>query len=165
VPVTSALGYLQKLLDGLPMPGTGTASLVCLVTPPPVFSEPGPVPHCYVWVLGGRESRSTVPRNTGPGTPGGFKEIVHQPHLLLLWAGIDEQGALFAGMIDAVMEALRTAVPNPALITDPVTQAVTQIVDTGEVITYRSVVRPAPDQRSNQFEAMFEVSMTEVIQA
>lgn len=169
MPVSSALAYLQKLLNGLPMPGQGTPKLVCLVTPPPLFSSPGPVPHCYAYVLRGRESRDkplgSVPRNTGPGTPSGFKGIVHTPQLTLLWEGIDEQGSLFTGMIDAVMAALRTAYPNPALVTDPNTGVVTQLADTGEVIEYWSAVRPQPDQQICQFEAVFQVPLTEVIQA
>jgi len=168
MPVSSVLSYLQNLLNGLEMPGTGTAALVCAITPPPLFSDPGIIPSCYLWAADGRESRDrpagTMPRNTGPGTPGGWKSIVHQTQLLLLWSGSAGEAFLFTGMIDAIMAALRTTAV-PALVTDPDTGIITQIADTGETITYKTAIRPVPDQQSNQYEAMFGMPLTEVIQA
>lgn len=170
MPVGTVLSYVQGLLSGLPMPGQGTASLVCSIVPPPVFSEPGIIPTCYLWAGEGRESRSTAlgspPRNTGPGTPAGFKAVVHQVQWVLLWSGTDEPAhLLFASMIDTILERLRTATPMPADAADPATGTETQLVDVGEDMTYRTAIRPAADQRSNQYEALFSMPVTEVIRA
>jgi len=164
------LAYAQGLLNGLAMPGP-VAPLACFIRPPDLFTDPGTVPACYVWPAEGREARDTkyagsIPRNTGPGTPSGFKTIAHQMDAWVVWAGADDGTALlFPAMIDAIMAAFRTAYPMPAQATDPYTGTQTQIDNIGEVQSYRITRRPVPDQQNNRYDALLTVPVIEVIQA
>lgn len=165
--LASALSYLRDLLDGLPMPGDAP-NLSCLTTAPPPFEDPGAIPTFYLWLPDGRESRkgdaASMPRNTGPGTSSGFKSTVHHLAGEFQWqnAGPD---LLFYAMLDAIMARLRTA-GAPALFTDPYdADLITQMADVGEEMTYRTAVRPKPDQQANQYQAVLEIPLTEVIQA
>lgn len=170
MPITSALQYIKTLLSGLPMPG-GAANLAAYIIPPDPNVETD-IPTAYVWFPQGDESRDgpagTMPRNTGPGTFSGDKTILHDIDIFLTWFGADDDpkaDSLFPGMVDAVMKALRTAVPNPAPVTDPWTEEVTQIADTGEKMKYRSEVRAVADQRYLRFDALITLQLTEVISA
>jgi hypothetical protein len=168
VPLASALGYLQGLLDELPMPGNAP-NLSCLTTAPPPFKDPGPIPTFYLWLPDGRESRNgpaaSMPRNGAfGGTGSGFKSTVHHLAGEFQWqnAGPD---LLFYAMLDAIMARLRTA-DAPALVTDPYdVDLITQMADVGEEMSYRTAVRPVPDQQANQYQAVLEIPLTEVIQA
>jgi hypothetical protein len=169
MPISSALSYVRGLLDGLGMPGPAT-SLVCSITPPDPFADPGIIPTCYLWPANGRESRDgpagTASRNQGPNTSSGFKTLAHQMEIWLVWDGADNGSApLFPAMIDAVNAALRTAYPMPADVTDPYTGATSQMSNIGEVLSWRVSVRPIPDSRNNRYEALLQVLITEVIQA
>lgn len=170
MPLASALSYLRGLLDGLPMPGN-VAGLSCLVTAPPPFEDPGAIPTLYLWLPDGRESRDgpgTMPRNgVFGGTGSGDKITVHRPAGELQWqnAGPD---LLFYAMVDAIMARLRTAPTRAAdtQVTDPYDASlVTQMLNVGEEMTYRTAVRPVPDQQANQYQALIQLVLTEVIQA
>lgn len=166
MPIASALSYVQGLLEDLALPDG--SNLVCSITAPETFGDPGPIPTCYMWPTPGREARNprnagTFPRNAGPGTPAGFKTIQHRFQILLLWCGPGPD-LLFHAMIDAIMGRLRTA-PAPREAADPYTGEVTQMADIGEEMSYRMSVRPVADQRDNQYEALIEAPLTEVIQA
>lgn len=170
MPISSALSYVQGLLDGLAMPGPSGAALVCSIRPPVPFTDPGIIPVCYLWPAGFDESRkgpaASMPRNQGPNTSSGFKSIVHQMSGWVVWAGADDGTALlFPAMIDAISAALRYAYPMPANATDPYTGVQSQIADIGEVLSGRISVAPVPDQQNNQYEALLQMPVTEVIQA
>lgn len=167
MPLASALSYVQGLLDGLPMPGGG--NLACKITAPEIFNDPGIVPTCYLWPSPGREARDprnagTMPRNTGGiASTAGFKTIEHRFQILLLWSGPGTE-LLFYSMMDALMGCLRTS-PSPQEYPDPDTGDVSQMVNIGEDMSYRMSVKPAPDQQFNQYEALIEAPLLEVLQA
>ena len=51
--------------------------------------------------------------------------------------GNDPDGdTLFGGIMDGIMDALRTSFPNPAILTDPWTGVQTLAANTGEDMTY-----------------------------
>lgn len=107
-----------------------------------------------------------MPRNQGPNTSSGFKPIVHQMAGWLRWSGPDDGTALlFPAMVDAITAALRTAYPMPAIAIDPYTGAKSQLSDIGEALRGRISVQPSPDQQNNQYEALLQMPVTEVIQA
>jgi hypothetical protein len=165
VPISSALTYVRGLLDALPMPYP-TAPLVCTVRPPEPFTDPGPIPTCYLWPSDFDESRQDTSRNQGPGTSSGFKIITHQMGGWVRWSGADGgTGLLFPAMVDAICAALRTAYPMPADVTDPYTGDGSQISNVGEVLRGRINVMPVPDQQNNQYEALLLMPVIEVIQA
>ena len=82
MPIASVLGYLQGLLDGLPMPD-GVDPLAAYILPPDPNTETT-TPTVYVWPTAFGESRnsdeggSSMPRNTGPGTFSGVKRFNHK---------------------------------------------------------------------------------------
>lgn len=166
--LASALSYVQGLLDGLPLP-VAAANLACKVTAPEVFSDPGPIPTLYLWLPDGRESRDrppgTLPRNGSFGAAGsGFKGTVHHLAGEVLWQDPGPD-LLFYAMLDAIMTQLRTA-PAPQEFTDPyVPGLVTQMANIGEEMSYRTAVRPVPDQQANQYQAVLQLPLLEVIQA
>ena len=105
----------------------------------------------YVWPASGPESRLAWPRNTGPGTPAGWKQTRHSILLYLVW--FDSQDTdlnidiNFPALIDFVMFTLRTTT-DPAPVTDPLTGNPSWLLDIGENMTYeyvtpRSHRRPA----------------------
>lgn len=169
MPLSSALSYVQGLLNGVAMPRP-VPPLACSIRPPDLFTDPGIIPACYLWPADGAESRDspvgTMPRNRGPGTPSGDKSITHQMTGWVVLAGADDGTALlFPAMIDAIAAALRTAYPMPALATDPYTGAVSQISDVGEKLSWRIIREPVPDQQNNRYVALIQIPFAEVIQA
>lgn len=171
MPVVTVQGYLRDLLSGLEMP-YGQPAAACFVTPPDPYIK-ARVPTIYVWPTDGEENRSpelggTVPRNSGPNTPSGTKGILHQFDVYLTWFGYDqgEQGdPLFPGMMDAVMSALRYSQPNPAYITDPNTGLTSTIYNVGEQIRYRSGLESTAEERFLRYDALFNVSIWEILNA
>jgi hypothetical protein len=52
----------------------------------------------------------------------GFEVLEHKIGILVVWFGPDdapEGDTLFPGIVDRIMRALRTAWPNPTILTDP----------------------------------------------
>src|SRR5271154_224216 len=164
--------YIQGLLQGLPMPGENTDAMVAYIDPPDPNEETD-IPTAYVWPTDGDESRDpknggSNPRNSGPGTFSGDKPLVHNLDIFIVWMGSaddDATGSIWLGIIDAVMAALRTATPDPALVTDPWTQVGSQVADVGEKMTYRTVVNALADQAYNRYDALIKGPVTEVISA
>lgn len=119
--------HVQGLLDGLVAPGMAPdEKLDCYITPPTVEALDGP--KCYVWGGTGRERRRTMPR------PIGLKALTWTIDVYLVYETSSEDTNLdqaFPLLIDAVMGALRAA-PMPIWITDPTTQARSQLVAIGE---------------------------------
>lgn len=167
MPLAGAMLFVQGLLDGLPMPG-GSPRLAAWITPDDPDPDPAERPAAYIWPLPGDEKRLTVPRNTGPGTPAGWKTLCHDIGIYLIWFGSDadpDADTAYPGYLDALMDALRTAWPMPAFITDPNTGEVTQVVNAGEDMHYDSPPpRSVADQRYLRYEALIHVPVTEQIQ-
>jgi hypothetical protein len=159
------MAFINGLLNNLEMPG-GAPTLASYITPPDPNVE-ADVPTAYVWPMPGSEKRLTEPRNTGPGTPAGWKTTRHEIGIYLVWFGSDEDpdaDALFPGYLDALMDALRTAWPMPAVLTDPWTGEQTQLVDAGEEMSYDSPPpRATEDQRYLRYDALIRVPVTEAI--
>ncbi len=173
MPITSCQQYIKGLLDGLPMPG-GAPPLAAYVTPPDPNVE-SEIPTAYIWPSDGDESRNTnmagtMPRNTGPGTFSGDKTINHRLTVWFVWFQADDDSdadTLFPGMVDAIMYALRFAVPDPEeYLTDPWTGGLSQLADTGENMRYRiDPPHSTKSQRYLMYVAEIDLPLIEVISA
>ena len=161
--------YAQSLLDNLPLPGVGTPNLSAVITPrdPNVQAE---IPTAYIWPTKGMESRSpalggTIPRNTGPGTPSGLKPLEHELEIFLVYFGQDddtESDTLFPGIVEAVMQALRTS-PDPAQVSDPYSGVVSTFVNVGEHMAWEIVINAVADQAYNRYDCLLTCKMFELI--
>lgn len=170
MPVNSVQVYIQGLLNGLEMQ-ENIPALVAYITPPDPNVE-ADRPTAYVWPSTGSESRDysmggTVPRNTGPGTPSGWKNISHDMHVWLVWFGQDDDPSAdttFPGIVDAVMFRLRTS-PERPLVVDPITQQQSWLLDIGEKMSYEIDIRALSDQAYNRYDALITVPVIEILQA
>lgn len=169
MPINSTQVYIQNLIDGLLMPGNA-GRLRAYITPPDPNVE-AEIPTAYVWPSDGDESRrsdkgGTVPRNTGIGTPSGYKAFEHHLDIWVVWFGQDDDPAAdtwFPGMIDAIMLVLRTS-PDPAVAQDPYTEQLTTLVDVGENMGYRITIRALDDQRYNRYDGLISLELLEIMQ-
>jgi hypothetical protein len=169
VPINSTQTYIQSLLDGMILP-YALPSLAAYITPPDPNVE-AEVPTAYVWPSDGDESRDpakggTIPRNTGPGTPSGWKNIDHSIDVWLVWFAQDDDplsDTAFPAIVDAVMYKLRTS-PERPLVVDPVTEQQSWLLDIGEKMTYRITLRSLMDQSYNRYDGLVNVQVTEVLQ-
>ena len=168
--IAAAQTYVQQLIDGLPMPG-GTENLAAYITPPDpnVLAE---FPTAYVWPSAGEESRDaskggTVPRNTGPGTPSGWKNNEHSMDIWVVWFGADDDPSadtLFPGIMDAILKCLRFS-PERPLAVDPWTGDQSWLVDIGEKMSWRITLRSLTDQRYDRYDGLITLPFYEVFQA
>lgn len=171
MPIASALSYVKGLLVNLPMPGYAPAMAAYINAPDPNVETD--IPTSYVFPTRGHEARDVqyagaMSRNTGPGTPAGFKTILHSVDVWIVWmeAGDDPQAdSMFPGIVDAVMEAFRTSTPMPAIVADPYTEVQTQIADLGEEQDYLMEISALEDQAYNRCDAKITLPVIEVIQA
>jgi hypothetical protein len=178
VPIASAMAYVRGLLDGLPLPG-GAPNLAAMIEPLDPDEETD-VPTCYVWPLPGNEQRDpknggSMPRNSGPGTFSGTKTITHSIGVWVVWFAADpdpedddipDADYLMPGFLDVIMQALRTAWPDPAIFTDPWTGEQTQMVDVGEQMKYElSPPHSTANQRYLRYDALITIPLTEAISA
>ena len=67
--LNTAQQYIQSLLDGLPLPGDGTANLSAVITPPDPNVENAAVPTAYIWPTRGVESRNSAKGDMIPRRP------------------------------------------------------------------------------------------------
>lgn len=173
MPIASTCLYMQSLLNGLNMPG-GAPEMRAYIMPLDPNDE-SQYPTAYVWPADFDESRDpdtggTVPRNSGPGTPSGFKPIEHQIEVFIVWfqQGDDPSAdSLFPGIVDAAMAALRTS-PDPGggvPVTDPWVGTVSSLFDVGEVMRGRIVVSATSDQAFNRLDCLLTCPVHELIQA
>lgn len=169
MPLVSVLEYVKNTLNGLPMPGTGIPDMVAYITPPDPNVN-AQVPTVYVWIPDFDESREppgTIPRNTGPGTPSGFKPVTHMVDLFIVWFMADDDPAadsLFPAIVDAVMAALRTS-QDSVTLTDPYTSEQSTLYDLGERMRGQIVISALADQAYNRYDALVRCQVMELIQA
>lgn len=170
MPIVSCQSYVASILSGMTPPGkTGIkGSITALITPLDPDVNPDGTARCYVWPAHGPEKRLAMPRNSGPGTPAGWKQISHDLQVFLLWTdkqqdpGKDVNFPLF---IDYVMFLLRTS-PNPAEWTDPETGETSNIVNLGEQMSYDYVVpRTLETQRRLRYDARISITLLELFQS
>jgi hypothetical protein len=170
MPIVSAQNYILSVLDGLPMPN-GNYRLDAYITPPDPLVEYDN-PAAFIWPTDGAENRNgaqggSIPRNTGVNTEAGTKPIVHVIDIYMVWFGQgDDKDAdtWFPGMVDAVMWALRTSA-DPAVVSDPYTQINSQLIDVGEVMSYKIGVRATTDEAYNRYDALITCRVTEILHA
>ena len=161
--------YIQSLIDDLPLPGDGTPNLIAVITPPDPNVE-AETPTAYIWPTKGVESRNpalggTIPRNTGPGTPSGLKPLEHELEIFLVYFGQNddtEADTLFPGIVEAVMQALRTS-PDPWQQQDPYSGVVSTFVDVGEQMTWEVVINAVENQAYNRYDCLLTCKMFELI--
>jgi hypothetical protein len=171
MPIVTAQAFLLSLLDQLPMP-YGKPAASAYITPPDPRVQ-SKVPAIYIWPSDGEENRTgelggTVPRNTGPGTASGTKGIQHQMDIYMTWFSTGSgtsQDAVFPGMVDAVMYALRFSLPNPVTMTDPNSGLVSDIYNTGEVMHYTTGIDSTADERYKRYDALIKVQLWEIFRA
>jgi hypothetical protein len=170
MPLVSAQSYVKGLLQGLTPPGdTGIKAPVdALVTPLDPDVNPDGVARVYVWPARGPEKRRAMPRNTGPGTPAGWKQLTHELEIFLVWMDSpDDPGAdiNFPLLIDFVMGVLRTS-PNPSQYTDPDTGVTSNMVNLGEDMSYDYVPpRTLEPQALRRYDARIRCSLLELFQS
>lgn len=166
MPAASALNFIKGLLDGIDVPGG--LQLIAHINPPDPDTDAAVQPVAYLWTLPAQEQRLTMPRNQGPGTPAGWKTECHEIGIWLVWFGDEgdpEADTLFHGFVDALMDALRTAWPMPATLTDPNTGEQTSLIDAGERMSYDSPPpRTVSDQRYLRYDCLIRVPVTELLQ-
>lgn len=168
MPLNSAQLFVKDQLDGITPPGdTGISGpLVALITPydPDESGEA----RAYVWPATGKESRRAIPRNTGMGTSSGWKNLEHSLQVFLTWFDSDsdpDADTNFPALIDYVMDVLRTCA-DPAVVTDPLTGRVSQLIDVGENMDYTYVPpRSTADQRQLRYDCRITLSILELFQA
>ncbi len=170
MPIAAVTSYVKSLLDGLPMPG-GLPDMVAYIMPPDPNVE-AEIPTAYVWPTDGQESRDpakggTLPRNSGPGTPSGWKSDEHMVDVFVVWFQADDDpqaDSLFPGIVDAVMAQLRTSEDSAAL-TDPDTGTPSTLYNLGEDQHYQIVVSAVSDQAWNRLDGLIRCNVFELFQA
>lgn len=161
--------FVKGLLNNLQPPGdTGiNGPIEALITP--YDPDESGAARIYVWPSAGPERRLAWPRNTGPGTPAGWKQITHNLELFMVW--FDDQDidpnidVNFPALIDFVMFTLRTCT-DPASVTDPLTGESFLLLDIGENMDYTYVPpRSTADQRMLRYDAKITMPVIEYFQA
>lgn len=159
--------WIRDQLNGLIIPGpAGIEPLEAFITPPDPNEEPPPA--AYIWPSNGSEDRQAVPRNTGPGTPAGWKNFRPRMDVYLTWFNSDSDpysDIAFPSVVDAVLHRLRTS-PDPAEAVDPNTGEVSWLMGVGEEMSWQNLgVTATADQRWNRYDALIQVPFLESITA
>ena len=173
--IAATQSYLKGLVDGLVWPFPAAPSpvpnLVAYITPPDPNVE-AMIPTAYIWPSHGDENRDgarggTVPRALTLGGASGFKGVIHDIDLYLVYflANNDaDADNLFPAMVDTIMSALRVST-DPVKVTDPYTSIDSWLIDVGERMTYQITVRSLVDQGFNRYDALLALSINELIAA
>lgn len=167
MPIVTVQTWIKAQLDGLIVPGSANVGpLEAFITPPD--PNEGPQPAAYIWPSDGHEKRQTMPRNTGPGTPAGWKEVRPNIDVYLTWFNSADDpyaDVAFPSVIDAIMQKLRTS-PDPAEVVDPDSGLVCHLVGVGEEMSWQALsVTATRDQRMLRYDALILVPFLELIQA
>ena len=171
VSIVTISSFLLSILDGLQLPYDIPAAQAYITPPDPRVKAK--VPAIYIWPSDGLENRSselggTIPRNTGPGTSSGTKGLQHNFDIYITWFSVlsgKQADPRFPGIVDTVMEALRTSMPNPAEFTDPSTLETSSIYNVGEVMRYRIGIEATADERQLRYDALVDCPIWELIRA
>lgn len=167
--INSCQLYIQGLLNGLQPPGdTGIGGPIEALITPYDPDESG-LARIYVWPSNGPEKRLAWPRNTGPNTPAGWKQITHAMKLFMTWFDDSDADANidinFPALIDFVMFTLRTC-QDPAPVTDPFTGTSWLLLNIGENMNYTYVPpRSTADQRILRYDPKISMPVIEYFQA
>lgn len=169
MPIVAAQSYTASLLQGMIPPGkTGLSKPVnALITPDDPDVNPDGIPRCYVWPASGPEKRLAMPRNTGKGTPAGWKQTSHALEIFLVWMDTpndNDADVNFPLFIDWVMDIIRTS-PNPAPWIDPASGIASNFANFGEVMKYDFVPpRTLEAQRMRRYDARITCTLLELFQ-
>lgn len=176
MPIATVLRFIKSQVEQVQPPGLpGVNGPLATYVAPPDPDESG-IARAYVWPATGREKRLAIPRNTGPRTPAGWKSETHQVMVWPLWFDDLDRDRLadinFPGMVDAIMDALRTCVDpveDPAqgtMAQDPFTGRESAILNAGEEMSYDiTTLRSTADQRIVIFQGAIRVPVVEYFQA
>ena len=161
--IASVTQAVKAILDGLAMPGGLPGMDAYINAPDPNVQTT--IPTAYVWPTAFETSRDTLPRNLGPYSQAGagFKAKQHSTDVFIVWmdgGSEDDADTIFPGIVDAAVAALETA-SMPALITDPYTGVVTELVNLGEVIRGRIVASALEDERFLRYDALLQLPAQE----
>lgn len=169
--IVTISAFLLSILDQLQLP-YGIPAAQAYITPPDPRVQ-AKIPAIYIWPSDGLENRSaelggTIPRNTGPGTPSGTKGLQHNFDIYVTWTSVlsgKQADPRFPGIVDTVMEALRTCLPNPAQFTDPATLQTSSIYNVGEQLRFRIGIEGLADERMHRYDALISCPVWEIINA
>lgn len=167
MPLVTVQNWILNQINNMVIPGPANVGrLEAYITPPDPRDSPPPA--AYIWPSSGREQRQTIPRNSGPGTPSGWKELRPDIEIYLTWFNTAEDPYVddaFPSVVDAVMQMLRTS-PDPATVIDPNSGLTCYLVGVGEHMTWQAVsVTTTSDQRWIRYDAVIMVPFLELIQA
>lgn len=167
MPLVTVQNWIKGQLDGLIIPGPANVGVLEAFITPPDPKEDGR-PAAYIWPSNGHENRQSMPRNTGPGTPAGWKNVKPNIDVYLTWFDDTSEpyaDNAFPSIVDAVMAALRV-VPDPAEVVDPNSGLVCWLSGVGEEMDWQNLgVATTADQRWARYDALVRVPFTEFIQA
>lgn len=171
MPIVSAQAWILSILNGLVWPPamSNVPPLAAWITPPDPNVE-AETPQAYIWPSRGTESRDpkvggTVNRAVTFGAASGLKAQTHRLDVYLVWWGQDDDpdsDALFPGMVDWVMSALRSSQDPSPIQTDPWSGIQSYMIDVGERTDYQLTLRSIVDQRLNRYDALLTLVINEV---
>lgn len=167
MPLVTVQTWIKQQLDGLIIPGpANVGALEAFITPPDPREDPPPA--AYIWPANGNEKRQSIPRNTGPGTPAGWKNYKPNIQIYLTWFNSADDpyaDVAFPGVVDVVMHALRTS-PDPAQVVDPNTGETSWLAGVGEDMDWTNLgVTATTDERWLRYDALVHVPFTEFLNA
>jgi hypothetical protein len=172
MPLNSVHQVIKNILNGLQIPGGAgmNGTLACYITPPAERNDPSPA--IYIYASRGQEHRESLPRAKGPSQPAGqsgWKQIEHTIDGYLTWFDDNFDPAVdtnFIGVVDAVMQALRSALDPLYYYTDALTGQQSEIYAIGEKMTYElAPPRATTQERMLRFDALITVHCWESFQA
>lgn len=172
MPLSSVQQFVQKHLDGLPMP-TGIPNLTAYITPPTVDDFDGP--RAYIWAGRMRAGRQTGPRINMYASGPGFKKLDWTIDVYLGYETTPDtptNDTDFPGICDAVMSKLWT-VTMPTFIdangnpsATPPAGANSQILAVGEDFDFEYPPERVPATlRMLYFTARFGFNIYEAVQS
>ena len=94
-----------------------------------------------------------------------MKPLEHELEIFLVYFGQNddtEADTLFPGIVEAVMQALRTS-PDPWQQQDPYSGVVSTFVDVGEQMTWEVVINAVENQAYNRYDCLLTCKMFELI--